>query len=373
MSTRMQLISSSVGSEILNLFGMPVYQQGNVIDLGVMKLEVAEACSGLRYLFPLASFGYLAAYLLEDRLWKRAVLLLSVLPITILINAARIALIGVSVNVWGQEMATGVLHYSEGFVAFLLCGALLLGEIWLLLRIGGSRGRFRLDYFGPAKGRVLAESLSVTLPGIFALLILVAIGTLANVAITRIRVPAIHSDARRLDELIPLSLGGWYGTPLALEPDVLAILKLTDYFLAEYRSTTSAPPVALYLAYFATQSVGAASHSPANCIPAGGWKIIDSSVAKVRASAGRPARSVNRLRIRHGAEEQLVYYWFDEGGQTIASPWADKWALLKNQLLHGRSDGYLVRVTTPVLAGGDSEADERLSAFLGQFDGSFEF
>ena len=367
----MQLISSTVGSDILYLLGMPVYQAGNVIDLGVMKLEVAEACSGLRYLFPLASFGYLAAYLLEDRLWKRVVVLLSVLPITILINATRIALIGVTVNIWGHEMATGVLHYSEGFVAFLLCGILLLGEIWLLLRIGSRRGRFRLDYFGLARGPVSMNSLLVTTPGICALLLLVTLGAFANMSIARFQVPAAHSEISRLSETIPLSVGTWYGTPLALDPDVIDVLKLTDYFLAEYHSTANAPPVALYMAYFATQSVGAASHSPASCIPSGGWKITDSSVTEVPSSAGRPARSLNRLRIKHGTEEQLVYYWFNEGGETISSPWADKWTLLKNQLLHGRSDGYLVRVTTPVLVGGEAEADERLRAFLGLFGNSF--
>ena len=43
--------------------GVPVYLEGNVIDLGVYRLQVAEACSGLRYLFPIMSFTYVFAVL----------------------------------------------------------------------------------------------------------------------------------------------------------------------------------------------------------------------------------------------------------------------------------------------------------------------
>jgi exosortase D (VPLPA-CTERM-specific) len=373
-SARMQLVSSSLGSGILEALGMPVYQEGNVIDLGVMKLEVAEACSGLRYLFPLASFGYLAAYLLDDLWWKRAIVLISVLPIAIVINAARIALIGISVNLWGQSMATGVLHYSEGFAAFLVCGGLLLIEIWLLSRIGRHRGRFRLDYFGPAKGPVLSKPIPVRAPGVLVLVLLLVLGTAADAAINRLQVvPAARPNARALSEAVPLSLGGWYGAPLTLQPDVLAALKLTDYFLAEYHHGVSEAPVALYLAYYASQSVGAESHSPAYCIPGSGWEIVSRSVVTIPARAGHPAQSVNRFRIRHGAEEQLVYYWFNERGRTVSSPWGFKWNLLKDQLLTGRSDGYLARLTTPFVAERASESDERLIRFLGQFDEGFSF
>jgi exosortase D (VPLPA-CTERM-specific) len=371
MSTRMQLVSSALGSNFLDLLGLPVYQDGNVIDLGVMKLEVAQACSGLRYLFPLASFGYLASYLLEDRLWKRAVLLISVLPIAIFINASRIALIGVSVNVWGKAMATGLIHYSEGFAAFLVCGVLMLAEAWLLLRIGRHRGRFRLEYFRAASGPVLRKPLPASLPGILTLVLIVGVGAGADAAIGTLRAPVEHSAVPALSETIPLRLGDWRGAPLLLSPEVLDALKLTDYFLAEYRSDTSASPVALYLAYYASQTVGAATHSPGNCLPAGGWEIVHSSVISIPARAGHPERSVNRLQIRHGAEEQLVYYWFNERGRTLTTPWGVKWYLLKDQLLTGRSDGYLVRVTTPYVASQGPESDDRMRAFLGQFDDSF--
>jgi exosortase len=87
LSAQMQLISSQIGVAIIRLFNISVFLEGNVIDLGNYKLQVAEACNGLRYLFPLMALGFIAAYLFKGALWKRAVIFLSTIPITILMNS----------------------------------------------------------------------------------------------------------------------------------------------------------------------------------------------------------------------------------------------------------------------------------------------
>ena len=63
VSTALQFVSSEVGVALVRGMGVPVYLEGNVIDLGVYQLQVAEACSGLRYLFPIMSFTYVFAVL----------------------------------------------------------------------------------------------------------------------------------------------------------------------------------------------------------------------------------------------------------------------------------------------------------------------
>ena len=83
-----------LGVAIIRLFGISVLLEGNVIDLGNYKLQVAEACNGLRYLFPLMALGFIAAYFFKGALWKRAIIFLSTIPITILMNSFRIAVIG---------------------------------------------------------------------------------------------------------------------------------------------------------------------------------------------------------------------------------------------------------------------------------------
>lgn len=105
LSSQLQLWSSILGVAVIRLFGISVHLEGNVIDLGAMQLQVAEACSGLRYLFPLMSFGFLIGYLYRGPIWQKAAIFLTTIPITIFMNSFRIGVIGVTVDKWGQHMA----------------------------------------------------------------------------------------------------------------------------------------------------------------------------------------------------------------------------------------------------------------------------
>ena len=172
LSQSLQLISSDIGVWVIRLFGISVFLEGNVIDLGVYKLQVVEACSGLRYLFPLTSFGFLVAYLFQAPLWQRAIVFLSTLPITVLMNSFRIGVIGVLVENWGIGMADGFLHYFEGWIIFIACLAVLFAEIWLLNRIFGNTKSIwdRIDLDLPA-----ASDISLKFqPGFKAMLPLIA-------------------------------------------------------------------------------------------------------------------------------------------------------------------------------------------------------
>ena len=137
MSLRLQLISSKLGALFIRLFQIPVYLDGNIIDLGYYKVQVVEACSGLRYIYPLLSLSFLAAYFFKAPLWQRAVVFFSAVPITIVMNSIRIGLVGVTVNYWGTQAADGVLHFFEGWFIFLACAGILALEIYVLARISG--------------------------------------------------------------------------------------------------------------------------------------------------------------------------------------------------------------------------------------------
>src|ERR1039457_4159067 len=146
LSYRLQLISSQLGTFFIRLLQIPVYLEGNVIDLGVYKLQVVEACSGLRYLYPLMSLGFLAAYLFQAPLWQRAVVFLSTIPITIVMNSLRIGIVGVLVNYWGPQDADGFLHMFEGWIIFIACAGVLVAEMTLLARVGLGKGFFEVFY-----------------------------------------------------------------------------------------------------------------------------------------------------------------------------------------------------------------------------------
>ena len=364
MSEQLQLLSSQLGVALIRLFDISVFLEGNVIDLGSMKLQVVEACSGLRYLFPLLVLGVIAAYLFRAPLWKRVVLVLSTIPMTILINSLRIGLIGVTVDRWGTGMAEGLLHDFEGFAMFMLCIVLLGMEMALLARVGASHRPLReaFDVDGPpaAPAGALIAFRSVPLSAIAA-------GTLvAGVALMLAFAPSreqTHPPRSTFAEF-PLQLpGGWQGRTQALPPDIVAWLATDDYLLADF-VRPQAPGVNLYSAYYASQSGGGSAHSPRTCIPGDGWAI--SSLAEASVPVGRGTLVVNRAIIERQGQRQLVYYWFDERGRNLTDELKVKWYILRDGIVRNRSDGALVRLVTPILASeGEAGADRRLADFLG--------
>lgn len=133
LSTWLQKVSSEFGVWLLQQINVPVYLEGNIIDLGALKLHVAEACSGLNYLFPILSFSYIFAVLYRGPMWHKAVLLLAAAPITVGMNSVRIAIAGWIAQNWGTDHLEGFTHFFEGWVIFMICIVLLFLLAWIML------------------------------------------------------------------------------------------------------------------------------------------------------------------------------------------------------------------------------------------------
>lgn len=364
LSGQLQLLSSSLGVGCLQLVGVMAYQEGNVIDLGPIQLQVVEACSGLRYLFPLVSLSLLCAYLYQDRFWKRALVFLSSVPIAVMLNGFRIGMIGVLVDNFGSAAAEGFGHFFEGWIFFVASLGIVLGEIWLLGRV--SAGTSPKDW-----GQLLRlkrSGLSEPMPGVsmradvrvlrfspqlwcsFGLIGILAVGSSALVKSEEI----IPSRSAFLD--FRMQLGPWQGVALAMEKQYLDVLKLDDYLLANYANDRQA--INLYVGYYGSQQKGRTPHSPAACIPGGGWAINSLNVVDARLQAGS-AFPVNRAVIQKGDEKQLVLYWFKQRDRLLAQEGLVKFYLFWDSVIKHRSDGALVRLVTPILSQDDETAAER--------------
>jgi exosortase len=99
---------------MLRVSGVSVFQDGNIIDLGITQLQVVDACSGLRYLIPLLLLALLVGYFFSKGLWRRVVLLFFVIPVSVLLNSFRIWITGIlTVNGHG-ELAENLFHDFGG-------------------------------------------------------------------------------------------------------------------------------------------------------------------------------------------------------------------------------------------------------------------
>ena len=359
LSFQLQLLSSQLGVFFIRLFQIPVYLEGNVIDLGAYKLQVVDACSGLRYLYPLLSLGFLAAYLFQAPLWQRTFVFLSAIPITIVMNSLRIGLVGVLVDHWGPQDADGFLHMFEGWIIFIACAALLVAEMYLLARAVLGKGFFEVFYTPTFAATEQAPRSLNQAPLVSCLILLCASGIAAFFVSTR---QEIYPD-RKMFAAFPTALGEWHGRPSSLDAQTEHGLGLTDYILSDY-AKRDGRVVNLYVAYYASQRTGSSPHSPSVCIPGNGWQITDLERTAYHNNDLSVSLPLNRVVIARGSQKELVYYWFEERGMKIANEYWSKLYLLRDAILKNRTDGALVRLTTPLYAGEtEGDAEKRLQEF----------
>ena len=364
VTVKLQLLSTQIGEAAIRLFGIPVFVEGNVIDLGQYKLQVAEACSGLRYLLPLTAISFILAYLYKAPFWKKAILVASAAPITILINSFRIAVIGVLVDNFGTQMAEGFLHEFEGWVVFLF-GALLLGLEMLALE----RFRFANINVNSVWGSRIAASgvakpISFSMSAVAAALVCTAaFAIVSSVAWAHEFAP---KPARESFVGFPRQLGEWSGKEGQLQPEVLAILNTSDYYVGDFSNGPKATPVNFFVAYYNSMSKDSGIHSPRVCLPGNGWEFASFEQKHFADLSPTAAGSYNRVIIQKGEQKLLMYYWFQQRERRSANEFTMKYYLLLDSLTKNRKDGALVRIYTPISAGGlkgVAEADDRLHAF----------
>ena len=122
----LQLFASSVAETVLGWLNIPVLRDGNVLHLASQTLSVAEACSGIRSLLSLSFLALVYAYFFDKKVWMRWALLIGVIPIAILANAARVTITGILSDEVSPELAHGFYHTLEGWIVLLVAVAMLL-------------------------------------------------------------------------------------------------------------------------------------------------------------------------------------------------------------------------------------------------------
>jgi EpsI family protein len=163
---------------------------------------------------------------------------------------------------------------------------------------------------------------------------------------------------------MPVQLGAWSGTDEPIPAHIRQVLGDGDFLLRTYRDNSASPsPVNLFMAYFPTQRTGDTIHSPLNCLPGSGWFPLEASRIMLSVPGHRPF-PVNRYYVAKGSDRALVFYWYWAHGRGVASEYWAKLYLVGDSIRLNRSDGALIRITTPVGMGETVVAAEQtLTAF----------
>lgn len=135
----LQLLAAKVATAALDLLNVPVFREGNIVNLAAARLDVVEACSGIRSLVALLALATIFAYF-SQRTWQaRLILVLSAIPIAIVANAARVALTGVLAQTFGVTAALGFYHEFTGLLVFGVAFALMMAVGGILARLAPAK------------------------------------------------------------------------------------------------------------------------------------------------------------------------------------------------------------------------------------------
>ncbi|MCW5964663.1 MAG: exosortase/archaeosortase family protein [Bryobacterales bacterium] len=132
----LQLFATSVAETVLSVLGYPVLREGNVLELASQRLQVVEACSGIRSLLALTFLALIYGYFFTNKTWIRVALFLSTVPIAISANAGRVTFTGILSEI-DPEYATGFYHTASGWVLFAVGFVLLILAHRVFEWIGG--------------------------------------------------------------------------------------------------------------------------------------------------------------------------------------------------------------------------------------------
>jgi exosortase D (VPLPA-CTERM-specific) len=367
VTAELQLISSKLGVWIIRVLGGSVFLEGNVLEMGGTKLLVAEACAGLRYLFPLLSLGAIAGLVMRTApLWMRFSVFLVTIPITIFMNSFRIAVTGILVEAGGSAHTEGFLHFFEGWVVFIVAAMLLLGVIWLLVKLLPGRQSlldalsWRADAV-PSASPTGKYAFPANQVWTIAILMFVAIAGAAGLSGRGEMVP----ERKPLSDF-PVGIGEWTARVDRLPSLVEEVAGASEYFYGDF-SAPSGEMVNAYVSYYENQRHGQIPHSPKVCIPGGGWVIETLNTATVSGKTGSPF-TVNRIVTGLGKRKVISLYWLKQGSQVYHHELLARLDLVRLSLLEDRTDGALIRLVTELRPGESMEAgDTRLKRFAAEF------
>ncbi|HYA41286.1 MAG TPA: exosortase A [Syntrophobacteraceae bacterium] len=131
----LQLFVSRCAAESLSVLAVPVLLEGNYIHLPNVTLNVAEACSGIRFMISSVFVGTLFAYFTNKILWQRVLVVLFAVPLAIFANILRVLATAFFSYHYGARVAEGRFHELLGCILFLIAATAFYGLGVFLSRV----------------------------------------------------------------------------------------------------------------------------------------------------------------------------------------------------------------------------------------------
>ena len=347
----LQDITATISVRALQHTGIPVLWEGRYFYIPSGSFEVAEACSGVRYLIASLALGTLYAYLTYHSLWRRTAFIALAIVVPVIANGVRAYGIVMIAHLSDYQLAVGVDHFIYGWVFF---GTVMLVLFWLgnyfrdapvVPIVGGS---------APTADVVTDSNLRWGWWGVA--LAIVLCGPLLNFWLQRDNTAPATFDLR-----LPTGVGRWSGPHPSIDAWLPKFHGATTQQRGEYRG--DGPSVQVYVVYYAQQRAGAELvHAENTLFDSLNERRLGESIETIAVTDGT-SWSVRALRVHTGYGERLIWSWYvvadHATGNTIVA-----------KLLEARARVFGVRGGSALIALATNDAENaeaaraRLQAFL---------
>jgi len=361
LTFKLRVAASFISTKLLQLTGVTVLREGNILDLGVNKLQVVDACSGLRYLIPMLLMAILVGYFFNKVKWHRFLLIALVIPLSVFVNSFRIFATGLLTVNGYQQFAQDFYHDLSGWLIFMIAGGILTGASFFLKQFENNTSAtfLKVDNGGESVELVKPIVLAIIFCGLF-----VTTGfIIKNTSDSLLRPDRITF------EKFPMEIAGWYGEKSYLSKEILNSLWADDYIQASYQKKGIRNIVTLFVPYYEYQGTRHTAHAPQSCLLGGGWGLISSDDRFVKVNKKQKIKIKCMLMVK-GDLKLLSSYFFFQRGRVITSPWLNKYYMMVDAVTKKRTDGALVRIEMLLLPGQSSDDAYRvMEGFLGDIWG----
>lgn len=159
---------------------------------------------------------------------------------------------------------------------------------------------------------------------------------------------------------VPFAFEGWDGKQAVFDP--LYGIDPADTSLLRMYSQYGQPPVIVYVGFYNDLSTILDVHTPEVCYPAQGWMISEVRRSPGGLFRGQPIRG-KEIVVYKSEMKRLVGWWYNAGSRPFETRIRYVYAMLALSMFTGRADGSMVRIETPIDAGGENAASARIEAF----------
>jgi exosortase B len=336
-------VSASVAA-LLHAFGYPIERAGVMLQVGDYQLLVADACSGMNSIYSLLALALVYVRLTGPaRRMRLPLVLLAVVPIAVLANIVRVAVLALITYHWGDAAAEGFLHGFAGMLVFVVA---------VLMLVAWDRAVSRaLEPIRAAGPEVQATPTPVAWNGRgrIAAVILASLFVGTAIAAPILRPLPADTSVVDLETMLPREFAGWRidpaSMPIAPAPDVKANLdRIYNQIVSRTYVNEAGEMMMLTVAYGGDQSDALKAHRQESCYAAQGFSIERLSQGPMEIG-GREIPVTRMLAVR-GERSEPVTYWLTMGNRVVLGRLERLRVQLESGLSGRMPDGMLVRVSS---------------------------